>query len=347
MATTRKANRVWTAIKLGAALIVVAILAVLALAVFPLAPRSAPELAFERFISLPGHGYLNVMDYVSIDGPRLFVTGESAGSVYKVDLSDASKPAVSELTGKPSAHGVAIDSKGIAFVTRSEADTVDAFDPTTLTRLASMQVKPDADAILYDPAVNLIYVANGDPRSATLIDPDKRAVVGTIALGGKPEFPVLNGKTGLVYQNLNDTNEVALVDVAARSVVARWSLAPCQGPTGLVFDAANQRLIAVCNKNARLVVFALDQHRVVATLPVGGGPDAVALDPSNRRIYVAGKDGKLTIVQQYGADNYRVLDNIDTHYGAHTLAVDPATHKVYVAYASLLIGPRLAVFQAR
>jgi DNA-binding beta-propeller fold protein YncE len=328
----------------------VAVAAVLALMVFPLAPRSAPELAFVRFIKLPGHGYLNILDYVSIDGRRLFVTSVTAGSVYKVELpapNSSQSPAVSELVGKPSAHGVALDSRGIAFVTRSEADTVDAFDPTTMTRLASIPVQPDADAILYDPKANLLYVDNGDAKAATLIDPDKRAVVGTIALGGKPEFAVLDGNSGLIYQNLNDTNEIAAVDIAARSVVGRWPLARCQGPTGLAFDAANRRLIAVCNKNARLVVFAPDQHRIVATLPVVGGPDTVALDPSNHRIYVAGKSGKLTIIQQYGADNYRVLDNIRTHYGAHTLAIDPLTHRVYVAYASLLVGPRLAVFEAR
>ena len=63
-----------------------------------------------------------------------------------------------------------------------------------------------------------------------------------------------------------------------------------------------------------------------------------------RRVYATGKSGELSVIQQDGPDRYRTLDSIKLHYGAHTLAVDPVTHRVYVAYASLIIAPRLAVF---
>jgi DNA-binding beta-propeller fold protein YncE len=96
-----------------------------------------------------------------------------------------------------------------------------------------------------------------------------------------------------------------------------------------------------------LVVFDLDTHRVITSLKIGGGPDSVALDRTLRRIYCAGKAGKLTVIQQDGPDSYRVLDEIRTHYGAHTLAVDPVSHTVYVAYASLFVHPRIAVFSPR
>ena len=62
------------------------------------------------------------------------------------------------------------------------------------------------------------------------IDPDKRVSVGTISLPGKPEFPALDAKTGLLYQNLNDTNAVAAINLAQSSVVGQWPLAPCEGP---------------------------------------------------------------------------------------------------------------------
>jgi len=51
------------------------------------------------------------------------------------------------------------------------------------------------------------------------------------------------------------------------------------------------------------------------------------------------------------ATNYsspvEVLDTVHTHYGAHTLALDLATHALYVGYASLVVGPRVAVFIPR
>ena len=95
------------------------------------------------------------------------------------------------------------------------------------------------------------------------------------------------------------------------------------------------------------MVFDLETHRVITALKIGGGPDSVAFDPALRRIYSAGKAGKLSIIQQDNPFSYHVLDEIQTHYGAHTLAVDPVSHKVFVAYASLLTHPRIAVFSPK
>jgi len=93
-----------------------------------------------------------------------------------------------------------------------------------------------------------------------------------------------------------------------------------------------------------MIVFDLIQHKVIASMPVGRDPDSVAVDPVLHRIYTAGLDGKLVIVQQDGANAYRIVDDVATHFGAHTIAVDPASHKVYVGYASLFVAPRVAVF---
>lgn len=187
-------------------------------------------------------------------------------------------------------------------------------------------------------------MANGDAKVATIIDPDKRATVGVIQLGGKPEFPAIDLQDGLLYQNLKDTDSVVALDLITRTVAGRWSLKPCEGPSGMAIDSAHRRVFSACSGNAMLVVFDLARHRPIAALPVGNRPDSVAFDALLRRIYIAGVGGKLTVIQQNNPDSYQVLENISTHYGAHTLALDPETHKVYVAYASLLTYPRIAVF---
>lgn len=121
-------------------------------------------------------------------------------------------------------------------------------------------------------------------------------MVGTIQLPGKPEFPSLDSRTGLLFQNLEDTNEVAAIDVGKRSVVAQWPLAPCKGPSGMAIDPEQRRLSAVCSVNAKLVVFDLEKHQVIASLRIGGGPDSVAFDPGVHRIYAAGKTGEMTVI---------------------------------------------------
>jgi DNA-binding beta-propeller fold protein YncE len=323
---------------------------VFAYLVYPGTPSKSQFMTFEGYIELPKGGLLNVLDYLTLDGSTLFVTSESSGALFKIDLdlNHPSVSSVSEMPGAGAAHGVALlPEANVAFMTRSEENMVHVFDPKSLQQFQSIPVADDADAILYVPSAKLVYVANGDAKLATLIDPEKRVTVGTIPLPGKPEFVAQDPQTGLLYQNLEDINSIASIDLGKRSIVGQWSLAPCEGPSGMAIDFKQRRLFTVCSGNAMLVVFDLDSHRVITSLKIGGGPDSVAFDQTLHRIYSAGKSGKLTVIQQDSPDAYRVLDKIHTHYGAHTLVVDPGSHKVFVGYASLLTHPRIAVFSPK
>ena len=324
--------------------LIVSIAALLAWLIYPGQPSASAALRFERYVLLPQHGVLNVLDYMDVHGHWLFAGGTSAGSVIRIDL-DATPNAVSEWRGEGRVHGVAIaGSRDLAFATRSEVNAVDAFSPAKMTFGSRIPVPDDPDGILYDPGHDLIYVVNGDAGVGTLIDPGTRAKIGTIALGGKPEFAAFDPRSGLIYQNVQSTNELVAIDTAKRRVAGRWSLKPCEGPTGIAIDTALRRAFAVCGKNAMLVVFDLERNRVTAQLKVGMGPDAVAFDPILKRIYATGLGGQVSVTQQLGADAYRNLDIVSTHFAAHTLAIDPRTHKVYVGYAGLVVPPRIAVF---
>jgi DNA-binding beta-propeller fold protein YncE len=329
----------------------VAALVALAVLVFPATPRPTNGLRFAGFVTLPKRGGpLSILDYLTVDGSRLYVTSVTSGDVYEVPLSNGPLPAAGMIKVAPgagAAHGVVVDpASGLAFVTRSKANHVDVFDPSSLRVMKSIEVADDSDGAIFEPVHKLVYAVNGDPGLATLIDPASQTKIGTIPLGGKPEFAVFDPGTGLIYQNLEDVGAVAAVDVAGRAVVGRWPLEPCLAPTGVALDGAHRRLFAVCSKNALMVVMDLASHRIVASLPIGGGPDSVAYDAALGRIYATGKSGVLSVIRQDGPDAYRILDTVKLHFGAHTLAIDPATHRVYVGYASLFASPRLAVFDA-
>jgi YVTN family beta-propeller protein len=134
---------------------------------------------------------------------------------------------------EPAAHGVVVDPKShLAFVTRSDANTVDVFDSKKMQLIKRIPVATDPDGIFYDPSNKLVYVASSDAMLATLIDPASQNSIGTISLGGKPEFGI--------YQNLADTNTVVAVDLTKRSVVQRWPLEGCELPTGMAIDDADR-----------------------------------------------------------------------------------------------------------
>jgi len=335
----------------GAAVVAAAAIAIAGYLIYPGKPSEASSLIFQGFVPLPSAAVLSVLDYLTVNEQELFVTNESTGDVYRVHLRQGVLPTaadVARLPGEPAAHGVVVEpSSHVAFVTRSDANSVDVFDPATLAAIKHIPVADDPDAIFYDEFNKLVYVASGDSHLATLIDPATHATLATIRLGGKPEYASLDASTRLLYQNLHDTDSVVAIDIAQRAVVQRWPLQGCKAPTGMAFDDIHRRLFIACGANAVLAVFDLTEHRVVAAIPIGKGPDSVAFDSELHRIYTTGKSGALVVIQQDEPNKYRTLDTVHLHYGAHTLTVDPRTHVLYVGYAGLVVNPRVAVFIPR
>ena len=320
----------------------------------PPIPISTEHMRFDGFIALPATGgwnWLSAFDYMAVEGRDLYVASILPGTVFKLPLHSGPLPTMSEiesLPGPPSAHGVTFDPvTHLGFVSRSGANVVDVFDPVRMHVTKQIPVEDDVDAIAFDGANRLVYAVHGDAKRATLIDPGTLQIAGSVQLPGKPEFAVFDPAGRIFYQNLNDTNYVTVIDLARRAPVGQWYLEGCDGPSGMAFDGERHRLFIACNRNDRLVVYDLDRHVVISTIPVGGGPDVVGYDADLHRIYTTGRAGILTAVQQQVNNRYEVLSSIELAFGAHTLAVDPASHRVYVGYISVLSEPRLAVFSAR
>ncbi|MDP9056834.1 MAG: hypothetical protein M3N34_05820 [Pseudomonadota bacterium] len=319
--------------------------------IFPHRPLSTATMRFDGFIPLPvgqDRGLISVLDYLTVEGGNLFVASIRPGAVFRVPLLGADRiptaDAVAVMRGPPSAHGVVFDPvSGLGFVSRSDANTVDIFDPRTLAIKKRVPVPADVDGIFFDPVDGLVYAASGQPQLGTLIDARHGAVVGQIRLGGTPESAVFDQRTGLFYQNLNSVNAVASVDPRKRAVINQWFLPSCDGPSGMALDGKRRLLFIACQRNSVMIVFDLKTHEITAKVPVGGGPDVVAYDAALGRIYTTGRSGRLMGLEDNGG-RLRVLDQIQLEFAAHTLAVDPNTHRVYVGYLSLFRDPRLAVF---
>src|SRR5258708_12146259 len=121
---------------------------VLAYLVYPGTPSQSKFVCFDGFMEVPRGRVLNVLDYVTLNGSTLFVTSESSGALFKIDL-DLNQPSgssVSEMPGAGAAHGIALlPETNVAFITRSEENTVDVFDPRSLPQLPSIPVAVDSD----------------------------------------------------------------------------------------------------------------------------------------------------------------------------------------------------------
>ena len=273
-------------------------------------------------------------DYLSLDtvGHRLFVARQDRVMV----LDPASGKVQAEIPGLNRAHGIAFDyADGKGFATSGGDSSVVIFDLKTLQVTGRTIAAPDADAVLFDPVTKRIFTFNGDSRSSSVIDAASGKRIGTIDLGGGPEFAVSAGD-GKLYVNLEDSSAIDEIDAATMKVLRRWPLAPCQSPSGLAIDRAHHRLFSGCH-NKVMAISDAQAGKVITTVPIGEGVDANRFDPGTQLAFASTGDGTITVVHEDGPDTYSVVTNVATKRGARTMEVDLATHVVYTVSADF--GP--------
>lgn len=292
-------------------------------------PSSHSERLAISKVSLPGEGR---GDFILADAAtnRLFVTHSKI--VHVLDLA-ALKP-LAEVSGLTFAHGVALDAHGRAYVTDGPSDAVVIFDPPTGRELGRIHVGKQPDAILFDPSSSKIIAFDAESQEASVIDPETAAVMASIKLPNAPEFAQADGR-GHVYVNLEDGNAIAVLDTKRMALDHVIPLKGCEGPAPLGLDEANRRLFSGCG-NKVMVVTDADNGKAIASVPIGGGPDGLVYDPATKRIIVANRDGRWTIVRQTSANAYRVERALKIDEYAKTLALDPRTHRIFSSTADLV-----------
>ncbi len=299
-----------------------------------LGQNAKSEYSIVNKIHLPGEGG---WDYLTVDeaGSRLFI---SHGTVVQVvDLKTG------KLTGTinetPGVHGIAIaQDLNKAFISVGRNASVKVVDLKTLSLIADVKITGEnPDAIMYDQFSKKVFVFNGRTSNATVIDATTNMVAGTIALEGKPEFPV-SDDNGKLYVNIEDKSLISVIDVKTLKVEKSWPIAPGEEASGLALDNETHRLFAVCSNKLMVVVDASDGH-IVANLPIGDGCDGVKFDPGMKRAYSSNGEGTMTVVQELNKDSFKVLENIVTMPGARTLAIDTKTHHIYAPTAEFNPAP--------
>ena len=267
-------------------------------------------------------------DYITVD--------PSARRVYlshgtEIKIIDADTGAiVGNITGLKQDHGVALAQEfGRGFITDGAQGKVIIFDLNTLKVLGEVKADNDADSIVYDPASKRVFAQNGDPHSSTVIDAKTGTVVGTIDLGGAPEFAVADG-AGTVYINMEDKNELVAVDSHTLKIKSRWPVAPAGGPTALAMDTKNRRLFSAGREPQMLVVMDADSGKVIKSFPISGGVDAAAYDPETGLIFASTREGMIHIFHEDSPNNFSAVEAVKTELGAKTMGLDTKTHHVFV-----------------
>ena len=270
-------------------------------------------------------------DYVTAEAGtgRVFV---SRGTHVMVVDGPTGK-VLGDIPDTPRMHGIGLVAKhNHGFTTNAGDSTVTMFDLKTLAVIKKIPVKTGGlDGIMYDDYTDRIVLTNHSRPIGTVValDANTGDIVGQAELeDNSPEGAASNGK-GTLYVNNEGKSTIQVVDAKSMKVQSSWPLAPCEGPTGIAYDRANDRIFSGCGKTS--VVLDPKTGKVVATIANGDGVDALGWDPKEKLIYIpAGRDGNVTVAHQDSPDKYSVVATVQTMPRAKTITVDPVTHNAYL-----------------
>jgi YVTN family beta-propeller protein len=297
------------------------------------APAKAGGYHLAKTVPVGGDTY---WDYLIVDpeARRVYITHWTHVVVMDADTYAV----VGDIPDTARVHGVALaPDLGRGFTSNGDSDSSTIFDLKTLKVIGTVKTGRTPDGIIYDSATKRVFAFNGRGLDTTAINAADGTVVGTIPLGGKPETAVADGG-GHLYVNVNhkDTKSSEIVEIDSRklTVLQRWPLSDCEEPTGLAIDQSNRLLFPTC-QNKKIEVVSADTGKLIASPPIGEGPDAVEFDPETQLVISSNETGTLTVIHEDSPSKFTVIQNVKTKDGCHTLALDPKTHKIFVPAAGI------------
>jgi YVTN family beta-propeller protein len=304
-----------------------------------------PVIVIVAFVSLftgylAGQGMYSQVADVHIGGPGPaqwdYALADSAGkrlyvshSTEVVVVDTATDKVVGRIMDTPGVHGIAVGA-GKVFTSNGRENKVSVVDPKTLATLSKIDTGgANPDAITFDAKRNEVWAFNHTGHSAAQINANTGTVVAVIPLTGTAETGQADG-AGKVFVNIEDKDQIDVIDVAAKKVVASWPVAPGTGPTGLALDIATHRLFV--GAGGFMVMMDSTNGKVVSTVPICNGTDATWYDAGTKLAFSSCRDGKITIARVAG-DTMAVVQTLDTSAGSRTMTLDAGTHKIYVTAA--------------
>src|SRR5580658_3656695 len=275
-------------------------------------------------------------DYLEVDAAthRLFISRGTHVIAVDPELGKI----IGDIPDTQGVHGIAFASEfNKGFTTNGRSSNSTIFDLTSLKVLGDAQTDKDPDGLIYDPFSKRAFSFNGDANSSTAIDAASGKVAGTVALGGGPEFAASDNK-GNIFVNLEDKSSLVKFDAKTLRVENTWPLAPCESPSGLAIDAAQEILVVGC-RNKLMAFVDGNSGKILGTVAIGQGVDANRFDPVTGYAFASCGDGTLAIAHEDSPTKFSLVETIQTQRGARTMALDYATHAVYLVTAELGVAP--------
>ena len=312
---------------------------VMTLALCPLTARAQEKLPLKLITTIPMPGFTGDFDHFALDqkGNRLFLASEDQKTVEVFDLQTGARMHSIKGFGQPLTMTYLPASNRLIVTDGGDTDAVELVDCKDYEIIGTLKLGQGVDHSAYNPVNDYFYVENGGGPAdkthvLTIIDTKSFKKVGEIAglPGNSNEGMVIDHEGKKLYVNLTGTDEVGVIDLHARQLIAKWLLPDAHVGHAIALDETNHRLFTATRRPAQFIVFNMDTGKVVASLPCVGVNSDMWVDFARKRIYVTGSE-TASVFEQRDADHYEHVAEVPTAYRAKSSMFVPGLKRLYVA----------------
>ncbi|MBZ5659457.1 MAG: YncE family protein [Acidobacteriia bacterium] len=308
------------------------------LTVFAAGANAQEKPPLKLVATTPMPGFTGDFDHFGVDlkGNRLFLAAEDKKTVEVFDLRTGNRIHTIEGFGHPLTM-VYLPESDHLLVTNGDTDDVALVDCKAYKIINTLKLTKGVDHSALDPAHKYFYVENaatadGKSHSLAIIDTKSFKLVGQIPgiSGDSNEGMVIDRAGKKLYVNMTGSDEVGVIDLNTRQIIARWPLPGVRVAHAIALDEPHHRLLTATRNPGQFVVFNLGTGKVVASLPCVGVNSDMSLDVARKRIYVTGSD-TISVFAQRDADHYEHIAEVPSAFRAKSSIFVPQLNRLYVA----------------
>ena len=309
-----------------------------ALAVFAVGSDAQEKLPLKLVATTPMPGFTGDFDHFGLDlkGNRLFLASEDQKTVEVFNLRTGARVHSIEGFTHPLTMAYLPESDRL-IVTEGDLDALELVDCKTYKIINTLKLSKAVDHGVLNPVNKYFYVESGaspdgKTHSLSIVDTKSFKLVGEIPglSGDSNEGMVIDHAGKTLYVNLTGSDEVGVIDLDTRQIVAKWSLPDAHVAHAIALDESNHRLFTATRRPPQFIVFNTDTGKVVTSLPCVGVNSDMSVDSARKRIYVTGSD-TASVFEQRDSDHYEHISEVPTAYRAKSSIFVPELKRLYIA----------------
>ncbi|MEP6755158.1 MAG: YncE family protein [Chthonomonadales bacterium] len=185
-----------------------------------------------------------------------------------------------------------------------------------------------AQGVAVAKAAGKIYLGDADEKKIAVLDNKTMKKVGEIAVEGPVDDVIFCEKNGMIYADHDDGEHVWVINPKTDKIVGTVRIP--EAPEKMEYDPATERIYQNIKSNNTVQVIDPMTNKVVRIFKTeqAVGPHGIALDSKAGRIYVAGKNGKLVVIDIKSGN---VIQAVSIAQGTDQIAIDHAKKRIYCA----------------